>query len=66
MENVSGLYGNQTLIKLWSHKFRELDVCGRPLFANPITYTDKMCLHGGTVIRFIFMIKKFSCKNIFV
>ena len=25
--------------KLWSSKFIELDVCGRPLFANPVTYT---------------------------
>ena len=25
--------------KLWSSKFTELDVCGRPLFANPVTYT---------------------------
>ena len=24
--------------KLWSSKFRELDVCGRPLFANPFTF----------------------------
>ena len=24
--------------KLWSSKFIELDVCGRPLFANLVTY----------------------------
>ena len=24
--------------KVWSFKFIELDVCGRPLFANPVTY----------------------------
>ena len=30
MEKISG--------KLWSPKFIELDVCGRPLFANPVTY----------------------------
>ena len=26
--------------ELWSSKFIELDVCGRPLFANPVTYID--------------------------
>ena len=26
--------------KLWSSKFIELDVCGRPLFANPVTYAQ--------------------------
>ena len=25
-------------IKLWFSKLIELDVCGRPLFANPVTY----------------------------
>ena len=24
--------------KLWFSKFTEMDVCGRPLFANPVTY----------------------------
>ena len=24
--------------KVWSFKFIELDVCGRPFFANPVTY----------------------------
>ena len=27
-------------IKLWSLKVRKLDVCGRPLFANPVTYIE--------------------------
>ena len=27
-------------IKLWSLKVRKLDVCGRPLFANLVTYFD--------------------------
>ena len=26
------------VIKLWVSKFIELDVCGRPLFENPVTY----------------------------
>ena len=26
------------IMKLWSSKFIQLDVCGRPLFANPVTY----------------------------
>ena len=25
--------------ELWSSEFIELDVCGRPLFANPVTFT---------------------------
>jgi len=33
--------------KLWSSKFGELDVCGRPLFANPVTYMFWVLrLHG--------------------
>jgi len=30
------------IAKLWSSKFRELDACGRPLFANPVTYERSM------------------------
>ena len=33
--------------ELWSPTFTELDVCGRPLFANPVTYIDYRNLHGG-------------------
>ena len=28
--------------KLWCSKFIELDVCGRPHFANPVTYAFKV------------------------
>ena len=37
--------------ELWSTKFIELDVCGRPLFANPVTYIEEMGTAGkGSVI----------------
>ena len=26
------------IAKLWSFKIMKVDVCGRPLFANPVTY----------------------------
>ena len=35
---------------LWSSKFRELDVCGRPLFANPVTfYKDHLKIILSTI-----------------
>jgi len=30
--------------KLWSSNFKELDVCGRPLFANPVYCVAIVCL----------------------
>ena len=33
------------LTKLWSLAFTELDVCRRPLFANPVTYLESLTRH---------------------
>jgi len=35
------------ITKLWSSKLRELDVCGRPLFANPVRYIRDEEKHVG-------------------
>ena len=42
------------IAKLWSPKFRELDACGRPLFANPVTYVALYVWHvfGKTIYAF--------------
>ena len=42
MEKISGFVSFLNT-KLWSSKFIELDVCGRPLFTNPVTF-----MYGGT------------------